>query len=442
MRRASPPLRRMLPAIRLPNVNVGFYVTGVDNFQTSSTPTTLAKPTSVYYHAQSGNYSVIAVDPWTETSLSRLHTPAIGLPRARIAPSSTGGTITVSIIRQHHRHDAECPSAQWHGRPIVPGYLRPSPGPKLAALGPSPSPTPISRLPPPPSARSAPTFVQLSATDARQFGMGAVHRHRSCALRRLTSARLDRLSGLWLCCLRSCSHHARSGSNAGERHSFLLPTNNTNNVTVLNANVTGSGQIGTLDTTMLANGSYWIQMQATDTNSNSAIQPCTRHRLRQLQAGPRHGHGDRPGCSRHRSGHQDPTHLRQPQCRHERRLRLWMESRHQCQSHRGPKRQCHLHARRAAQDLLSDAYLSAVGFFPYYFVAFTPEPGLYGTLTDSGSGLPARHSWFPTARFGSAKAAAANTTRPATSTPIPTAPRTPSAPAATCSRSRIAAATA
>jgi RHS repeat-associated protein len=38
---------------------------------------------------------------------------------------------------------------------------------------------------------------------------------------------------------------------------------------VLNANVSGSGQIGMLDTTTLANGPYWIQMQATDTNGNS-----------------------------------------------------------------------------------------------------------------------------------------------------------------------------
>jgi RHS repeat-associated protein len=47
------------------------------------------------------------------------------------------------------------------------------------------------------------------------------------------------------------------------------PANNSNNVTVLNANITGSGQIGTLDTTVLANGSYWIQLQGTDSAGNS-----------------------------------------------------------------------------------------------------------------------------------------------------------------------------
>ena len=48
------------------------------------------------------------------------------------------------------------------------------------------------------------------------------------------------------------------------------PANNPNDVTVLNSNTTGSGQIGKLDTTMLPNGSYWIELQATDTNGNSS----------------------------------------------------------------------------------------------------------------------------------------------------------------------------
>jgi YD repeat-containing protein len=42
---------------------------------------------------------------------------------------------------------------------------------------------------------------------------------------------------------------------------------NCNNVITLNANTTGSGQIGTLDTTTLPNGTYWIQLQATDNSS-------------------------------------------------------------------------------------------------------------------------------------------------------------------------------
>jgi RHS repeat-associated protein len=47
------------------------------------------------------------------------------------------------------------------------------------------------------------------------------------------------------------------------------PANDPNNVTVLNPNTTGSGQIGTFDTTVLNNGTYWITLQATDTSGSS-----------------------------------------------------------------------------------------------------------------------------------------------------------------------------
>ena len=48
------------------------------------------------------------------------------------------------------------------------------------------------------------------------------------------------------------------------------PADNTSAVTVLNASTTGSGQIGTFDTTTLNNGSYWIQLNGT--NSQGATQ--------------------------------------------------------------------------------------------------------------------------------------------------------------------------
>jgi RHS repeat-associated protein len=48
-----------------------------------------------------------------------------------------------------------------------------------------------------------------------------------------------------------------------------FPTTDTSNVTVLNANTTGTGQIGALDTTQLLNGSYWIQLHAVDSTGDS-----------------------------------------------------------------------------------------------------------------------------------------------------------------------------
>ncbi len=49
----------------------------------------------------------------------------------------------------------------------------------------------------------------------------------------------------------------------------VYPANNPSAVTVLSTNTTGSGQIGNWDTTQVSNGSYWITLQATDSNGNS-----------------------------------------------------------------------------------------------------------------------------------------------------------------------------
>jgi YD repeat-containing protein len=47
-----------------------------------------------------------------------------------------------------------------------------------------------------------------------------------------------------------------------------FPANNIYDVTVMNPSTAGPGQIGTLDTTAMVNGSYWIELQATDVKGN------------------------------------------------------------------------------------------------------------------------------------------------------------------------------
>jgi RHS repeat-associated protein len=49
----------------------------------------------------------------------------------------------------------------------------------------------------------------------------------------------------------------------------VYPASNPNAITVLNSNTTGSGQIGTWDTTQIPNGSYWITLQATTSSGQS-----------------------------------------------------------------------------------------------------------------------------------------------------------------------------
>jgi RHS repeat-associated protein len=60
-----------------------------------------------------------------------------------------------------------------------------------------------------------------------------------------------------------------SGVTLGSGVLTVYPANNPSAVTVLNANTTGSGQIGSWDTTQINNGTYWITLQATTTSGSS-----------------------------------------------------------------------------------------------------------------------------------------------------------------------------
>jgi RHS repeat-associated protein len=169
------------------------------------------------------------------------------------------------------------------------------------------------------------------------------------------------------------------------------PANNTKNVTVLNANTTGSGQIGTLDTTMLANGSYWIQLQATNTSGSleyslvlvtvagnykpgrvtatvtDLVVPATglainiQRTYDSLNAGASgdFGYGWNLGIN----------------------VNLVVDnSGNVTFTLGGQRRTFYLTPQMTGCNVLIGCY------FPYYFVAYTPEPGLYGMLTDGGSG--------------------------------------------------------
>lgn len=67
------------------------------------------------------------------------------------------------------------------------------------------------------------------------------------------------------------------------------PAANLNDVRVLNPDTTGSGQIGTLDTTLLPNGAYWLVLVATDstgkTQTSLAYVTCQSPQSNPAQAG-------------------------------------------------------------------------------------------------------------------------------------------------------------
>jgi hypothetical protein len=59
-----------------------------------------------------------------------------------------------------------------------------------------------------------------------------------------------------------------------------------NNLITLNASVSGSGQIGTLYTTTLQNGEYWIELDAINSTGAPMVQPGADHGGRRLQTWP------------------------------------------------------------------------------------------------------------------------------------------------------------
>ena len=253
----------------LPNVNVGFYVTGVDNFQSSSSTNEIGQAGFAYYHTQSGNYSVIAVDSVDRNVIvTQPYTGYWTVPTG--SPSATGGTITVGIL-------ADTTVAMPNALTLT--------GTATDSAGDTPTVTWVQVSGPgtvtfanPNQASTTATFsqdgtyvLQLSATDTvnsgwAQFTVTVVPPSIASEASEVqgwvgSPAYGSSVSGIVPITL-------APGVTLASGTLMYAPVNNPSDVTMLNANVSGSGQIGTLDTTMMANGPYMIQMQATDTSGN------------------------------------------------------------------------------------------------------------------------------------------------------------------------------
>jgi len=250
----------------LPNVNVGFYVTGVDNFQSSSSTNEIGQAGFAYYHTQSGNYSVIAVDSVDRNVIvTQPYTGYWTVPTG--SPSATGGTITVGI-------SANTTVAMPNALTLT--------GTATDSAGDTPTVTWVQVSGPgtvtfanPNQASTTATFsqdgtyvLQLSATDTvnsgwAQFTVTVVPPSIASEVQGWVGSPAygSTVSGIVPITL-------APGVTLASGTLMYAPVNNPSNVTMLNANVSGSGQIGTLDTTMMANGPYMIQMQATDTSGN------------------------------------------------------------------------------------------------------------------------------------------------------------------------------
>jgi RHS repeat-associated protein len=181
----------------------------------------------------------------------------------------------------------------------------------------------------------------------------------------------------------------QSGTQNPQNMLFYYPANNPNNIT--NLPITSeSGTIAMLDTTTLVNGSYWIQLQATDTNGDQQyalvlvtvagnykpgrvtatvtdlVVPATglainiQRTYDSLNAGTSgdFGYGWNLGIN----------------------VNLVVDNAGNVTFTLGGQRKTF----NLAPTMPPCTIVGCL--FPYYFVVYTPEPGLYGTLTDGGSG--------------------------------------------------------
>ena len=164
----------------------------------------------------------------------------------------------------------------------------------------------------------------------------------------------------------------------------FYPASDPTNVTVLNSNTTGSGQIGSLDTTSLANGTYWITLQATDSGAN------TSYNLALITVEGNY----KPGRVT-----STVTDLVVPAKGLAINIQRTYDSLNASTSsdfgygwNLGTNVSLTVNPRGSVTFTLGgqrktfDLTPQYDGFLPFYIPAFTPEPGMHGTLTDSGSG--------------------------------------------------------
>ncbi|MGD0470655.1 MAG: DUF2341 domain-containing protein [Terriglobales bacterium] len=374
----------------LTNVNVGLYVTGVDNFQTSTSTNNIGQAYFSYNHSQSGNYSVFAVDTVDRNVIvTSPYTGSWTTPPG--SSSTTAGTITIGIsanttVTMPHAlqlngtvtdSSGQTPSIIWNEvtGPGTVTFANPNQSVTTATFS-----------------EVGTYVVQLAAADS--VNSGSVQFTVTVNAPSVASQSQgwigspiygSAVSGVVPITL-------APGVTIANGTLSYMPTNNVNSVSVLNANVLGTGQIGAFDATSLANGSYWIQMQATDTNGNQSyslvlvtvtgnykpgrvtttvtdlVVPATglpiqiQRTYDSLNAGTvgDFGYGWNLGIN----------------------VDLSVDPSGNVTFTLGGQRRTFYLTPQAPPCTIAGC------LFPYYFVAFTPEPGLHGTLTDSSQGCP------------------------------------------------------
>ncbi|MGD0733384.1 MAG: DUF2341 domain-containing protein [Terracidiphilus sp.] len=250
------------------DAGVGLYVWGVDNFQLGATTDITGHAPFVYYHGNPGTYNVVAVDTVDRNVVFSNVISGVWTPPGSTSSCNNCNAVTVSISAQNI---VTLPSTvQLNGTVTDNVGITPTVAwSQISGPGTVTFTTPQQAVSTAAFSESGVYVVQLSASDAgnsasAQFSITVnptpiVETPQGWVGSPLYGSTVTGIVPVTLA----------PGVTLQSGALIYYPTGNPNNVTVLNASVTGSGQIGTLDTTELANGSYSVQLYGTDSSGSS-----------------------------------------------------------------------------------------------------------------------------------------------------------------------------
>jgi RHS repeat-associated protein len=382
----------------IPNASVGFYVWGVDNFQLVGTTDVTGHAAFGYYHPDSGNYNVVAVatvarNVLFSTPFSRYWTPATstnpcgnctGVTVGVSAPSEVTLPGTLALNGTVTDNVGTSPAVTWsqfsgpgtitfsnQQQTITNGVFT-----ELVTASFSQPGTYVLQLNASDSGNSASAQISITVNPA-PFPAAATEQ--GWIISPLYGSAVSGVVPIKL----ATGMTLQSGTLS------YSPGNNMYDVTPLPITA-DSNQIAQLDTTMLPNGSYWIQLQGTNTSGSigyslvlvtvvgnykpgrvtaavtDLVVPATglsiniQRQYDSLNAATSgdFGYGWNLGIN----------------------TNLTVDSAGNVTFTLGGQRRTFYLTPKMPPCTFAGC------FFPYYFVAFTPEPGFYGSLTDSVQG--------------------------------------------------------
>lgn len=374
------------PTTPISQVQVGFYVYGVDNLATMGTTDISGQTQTLYYHPDNGQYNVLAVGTvggnvilsnvvsgtWTSQPYSSTGGSSNSISVSVSAPTTVSmpnlaqltGTATdsVGVNPTYLWTEIGGPGTVTFATPQAVSTTASFSDPGVYVVEMTASDTGVSA-----SAQATITVLPMQISSASQGPIGS-------------PATGETLTGLVPISL-------ASGVTLQSGILEYYPANNINSVTVLNSSTSGNGQLALLDTTSLANGSYWIQLNAIDTTGKTqtglvlvtvagnykpgrvtatvtdlvvpsngiSINIQRRYDSLNTASSSDFGYGWSLGTN----------------------VNLTVDPKGNVTFTLGGVRRTFY---------LNPQY--GGWLFPYYFVAFTPEPGFHGSLSDSFEGCP------------------------------------------------------